>query len=211
MTRKNPRMKKLYKKFLLRFMQTKLYEKLLLDVIPYIRFTTYYTLFRGWKYYRGYQLLKPGHFMVTIDEKKLTSKLIGGDFSHATFCVAKDVEWEISEMTHTNYTRSNFFDICKESTRVVILKCDDWDEEYTKKVIERIISPEFQKALYDKGFEFGIKALYCSEMVYLGDFEKRLKVNLDDIASLGRQYISPQGLYNGKNVTVVWDSDSEVI
>jgi len=53
----------------------------------------------------------------------------------------------------------------------------------------------------------GVKALYCSELVYQSDFERRLDVNLEDLAGLGRKYISPDGLYKAKNVRVVWDSD----
>jgi len=193
-------------------MNTKFWEKILKDKIPYIRFTTYYTSLRGNKYQDGYKKLKPGHIILTLDRKKLTSLLIPGDFCHAALCVNKYSEenptFEVAELTHTDYTKSYFFDICKESDRVVILECLAWDEEYIPRVIERCYS--FSDAIYDVKFEMGVKALYCSELVYQSDFERRLDVNLEDLAGLGRQYISPDGLFKAKNVWVVWDSDEVV-
>ena len=176
-------------------------------LIPSIRFTTNYTSLRGWKYQRGYKLLKPGDILLTIDHHKLTTILVPGLFSHAAMCVAKGDEWEVSEMTNTDYTYSCFFDICKESDRVVIMRCKDFDEEYTKKVVNKCKS--FKGTKYDVEFNLGIKALYCSELIYHSDFEHRLHVSLEDIASIGREYISPTGLFKAKNVDVVWDSDTE--
>lgn len=216
--------RKWYAPLLLWFMDTKLYVFLLKKVIPYIRFSMYYTTMKGWKYKRGYKLLKPGHFLLTLDRAKLTGFLIPGDVTHAVFCVGKgdDVEWETSEMTHEDYTKSTFFDVCKESDRVLICECTDWDEAYTKQVIERVKS--LQQAKYDTKFvlnslsaqplvedsKFGFRFLACSELIYEGDFEHRLQVSLEDVAGLGRPYISPVGLLKGKNVRVVWDSDKEV-
>lgn len=195
------------KKLLLWLTRTKAYNYLLIHIVPYIRFSMYYTSLRGWKYVRGYQNLKPGHIILSRDSKKLTTILIGGDFTHASFCVAKGEEWEISEMTHTNYTLSAFFDICKEADRVVILECPDWDEAYTAAVIEKCRS--LKNATYDVAFDLGVEALYCSELVYQSDFERRLQVNLEDLAGIGCPYISPTGLYRAKNVRIIWDSENE--
>lgn len=188
-------------------MQSKLYAWLLLHVVPYIRFTTYYTSMRGWKYHRGYKLLQAGDILLTIDRKKLTTVLIPGEFSHAALCVAKNAEFEVAEMTHSNFTHSSFFDICKESDRVVILRCKTFDEAYTQKVVERCLS--FEGAKYDIGFELGIQSLYCSELVYQADFERRIGADLTDLVGLGRPYISPTGLRQADNVELVWDSDLE--
>ena len=194
------------RRILVWLMNTKFYAWLLKHVIPYIRFTTYYTSLRGAKYQAGYAKLRAGHILLTIDRKKLTSLLIPGGFAHAALCLNKKAgSYEIAEMTHTDYTKSYFFDICKEADRVVILKCTDWDAEYTKKVVEYCRT--FEDAVYDVQFNFGIKALYCSELIWHADFDHRLDVNLEDLAGLGREYISPTGLFNAKNVKVVWDSD----
>ncbi len=198
------------KKILVWFMNTDVYAWLLKHVIPYIRFTTYYTSLRGAKYQAGYKKLEPGHIILTIDNKKLTSLLIPGTFAHAALCLGKSNgsdTYEVAEMTHPDYTKSYCFDICKEADRVVILKCDNWDEEYTQKVIDKCL--EFEDVTYDVKFDLGVKTLYCSELVFQSDFERRLDINLEDLAGLGRQYISPDGLYKAKNVKVVWDSDEE--
>jgi len=200
------------KMLLVWLMNTQAYGWMLKHVIPYIRFTTYYTSLRGAKYQDGYRKLEPGHIILTIDKKKLTSLLIPGDFAHAALCVSKfstSGNYEIAEMTHTDYTKSYFFDLCKEADRVVIMKCHDWDEEYTKKVIAKCI--EFEDAIYDVKFGFGVKALYCSELVYQSDFERRLDVNLEDLAGLGREYISPTGLYHANNIEIVWDSRNHIL
>lgn len=195
------------KRLLLFIMQTKFYVWLLKSVIPYVRFTTYYTSLRGKKYHSGYELLKPGHIILTLDRKKLTSILIPGDFSHAALCVGKHPDsYEIAEMTHTDYTKSHFFDICKEADRVVILECPDFSDGYIHKMIEKCMS--FENAKYDTDFSLGVEALYCSELVYQSDFAKFLQVDLSDLAGLGRPYLSPDGLYRAKNVRVVWDSDN---
>lgn len=157
---------------------------------------------------RGYKKVKNGDFIVVVDNLKLTHFLIPGEFSHAALVIEKGAEWEVSEMTHHNYTKSTFFDICKEADRVVICRCRDWDDEYVKNVLV----PEcrsFVDVPYDLTFELGVKSLYCSEMVYQSDVEHRLQCSLEDLAGLGRPYISPVGLYHAKNIDIVWDSDKE--
>lgn len=195
-------LRKLKNKFLMWFMDTKIYNYILRNIIPYIRFSMYYTTFRGWKYHQGYKLLKPGDIILTQDKKKLTTLLIGGEYSHAALCVSKDGVFEVAEMTHTDYTKSCFFDICKEADKVAILRCKDWDTEYTQKVVDKCKT--FEDATYDNSFAFGVKSLYCSELVYHSDFEKRLIVDLDDLAGLGRNYISPFGLFKAENVDIIW-------
>jgi len=199
-------MRALYARPLLWLMQTKFYYWLLIEVIPYIRFTTYYTSFRGYQYHAGYALLQPGDIILTRDNKKLTTVLIPGEMTHAAMCVSKDGKWEISEMTHENYVKNCFFDLCKEADRVVIMRCTDFDPDYTQKVIEKCKS--FVGAQYNIEFEFGIKALYCSELDYQSDFERRWNVSLEDLAGLGRPYISPTGFLHARNGLIVYDSDN---
>lgn len=199
------RLKKLYRKFMEWMMRTKPYHYLLKHIIPYLRFTTYYTTFTGIKYHIGYKLLRKGDIILTIDRKKLTTLLVPGEFSHAALCVSKDKVFEVAEMTHADYHEATFFDICKESDRVVIIRCDDWYYHYIEKVVAKCKS--FKDAIYDVVFSNGVEALYCSELVYESDFERKLNVNLDDLAGLGRPYITPDGLYKAINCTIIWDSD----
>ena len=192
-------------------MQTKAYYYLVKSVIPYIRFTTYYTSLRGKKYHKLYKELMAGDVILTIDKKKLTTLLIPGEFSHAAMCVSLDQKWEVSEMTHTDYTKSTFFDICKESDRVVIMRCKscpvsaDTSYENIDKAIEKCKS--FEGAKYDVSFDLGIHALYCSELIYQSYEDNFLEADLEDLVGLNRPYISPVGLYYAKNLRVVIDSD----
>ena len=198
-------MNKLYRRTVGFIMQTKLYRYLLKHVIPYIRFTTYYTKLKGKKYHALYQQLIPGDVILTIDKKKLTTLLIPGEFSHAAMCVSLDKKWEVSEMTHSDYTKSCFFDICKESDRVVIMRCKKITHEELTKAIKKCKS--FEDAKYDTEFSLGIKELYCSELIYVSYENNLIKANLEDFVGLGRDYISPVGLYHAKNLKVVIDSD----
>jgi hypothetical protein len=54
----------------------------------------------------------------------------------------------------------------------------------------------------------GLEALSCAELIYMYDFERRLDIKLDPVVGT-EPYISPMGLYNAKNCTVVWDSDDQ--
>ena len=186
-------------------MQTAFYRYLLKHIIPYIRFTTYYTNLRGIKYHQLYKQLMPGDVILTIDKKKLTTFLIPGEFSHAAMCVSKDEKWEVSEMTHTDYTKSTFFDICKESDRVVIMRCVVRRAEIIRDAIEKCKS--LQGAKYDVEFTLGIHALYCSELIYQSYENNILEANLDDFVGLGRPYISPIGLYHAGKLAIIVDSD----
>jgi hypothetical protein len=212
--------KKIWFKILYWLMRTRFYNWLLTSVIPYIRFTTYYTHptnknFPKWGalMLRGYVKLKPGHIILTVDEKKLTTKLISGftgeqGFSHAAFCVSKDKKFEVAEMTHTNFTKSTWADICFESTRVIILQCDRFDISYIKQMLN--LTEKFEDTPYDNQFVLGFEALSCAELVYVYDFEKRLDIRMDPVIG-GKPYISPMGLYNAKNCRIIWDSDEETI
>ncbi len=187
-------------------MTTKAYHYTLKHIIPYIRLSTYYTSMRGSTYHQVYNAIKPGDIILTIDRKKLTTFLIGGEFSHAALCVSKDEDFEVAEMTHNDYTESTVSDVCYEADRVVVLRCTDFDEDYTLRVIERCTG--FQGTQYDNEFTLGIEALSCAELIYESDIERRLDISLEDVVGIGELYISPTGLWNGKNLELVIDTDN---
>jgi len=186
-------------------METWLYN-MILDKIPFIRFTTYYGSIRGGTYREGYEKLKPGYIILTRDNWKLTTFIIPGKLPHAALCVRKapDAGFEVAEMTRVGFRQSEFYDICHEADRVVILRCTDWDDEYIASVVETCLS--YEGTDYDNKFEIGVAALYCSELIVASDPEDRLKVSYEDLIGLGRPYISPMGIMNATNVEVVWDS-----
>ena len=174
---------------------------------------------------KGYEHLEPGYLIFTIDDKKFTSKVIGSATkeiggekpyfmpSHVALCVAKgrDLSWEISEMTHLNYTKSTWEDVCRQSTRVVIARCTDWDDEYVDNtIIPMATSPCFQNKLYDNKFQMSLNKLACSELPYHADLERRAKIDLSPV--IGNQpYITPVGWVLGENIEIIWDSDMESI
>ena len=203
--------KRIGRKALLYVTQTRIFCYLLRHVIPYIRFTTYYPSFSGRQFRNAYEKLQLGDIILCSDNRKLTTALIGGDFSHAALCVGKGklVMAETIEMTHEDCVRRHFFDICKESDRVVILRCKDWDSKYLSKVITKAQDFFDWGIKYDQSFQLGIKTLYCSELIYEADVERRLQVSLDDLAGLGIPYISPTGLYKAKNCVVIYDSNND--
>lgn len=174
-----------------------------------MRSTTQLTPTRGNQYNAAYKVIKRGDFILTKDKNKATAVLIGGDWAHAVQFLGKvsdGEEYECAEMTHHNYTKSDFFDVVKESSSFAIFRCVDFDEEYCKKMRD-FCKTNFSSAVYDKGFEMGIRALYCSELIYQADYERRLQVDLTDLRALGRQYISPTGLSLGKNVVCIFSSE----
>lgn len=204
------------KQIILWFSKTKLYKHLLTNVIPFVRFTTKLNPIRGDRYHEGYNILKPGHIICTVDKHKLTSILVPGTTSHAAICIGKrPTGFEIAEMTHKDFTYSDFFDICKESSRVFILECMDWSDEYIAEVIDAVNS--LKDAKYDQEFLLGVEALYCSELIYMADqiaayrlgVLPKLQVDLSDLVGLGRPYLSPDGLLFAKNVICRWDSDNK--
>jgi hypothetical protein len=188
--------------------RTQAYQWLLYNIIPYVRMSFYYTTMRGWKYHRGYNKLKPGHMVLTTDRKKLSTLIIGGEFAHAGLCISKDQVFECAEMTHKNFTHSTFSDMAYEADRVVIIECTAWDEEYVDKVLIPTCR-SFEGKKYDVLFTLGNEFLYCSEMIYEADKERRLQANTEDLVALGKPYLSPDGLYKARNVKIIWDSDKE--
>ncbi len=185
-------------------MSTKFYKHLLLKIIPYIRFTTYYTKMTGKKYNVIYNIIEEGDIILTIDHKKLTTILIPGEFSHAGMVVSKDGEWETSEMTHNHYDRTCIFDMAKSSDRIVVMR-----PQLPLSVITKAIKKckSLDGADYDTSFSLGIEALYCSELVYESYENNVLGVDVSDLLGMGKPYISPSGLYTAKNLRVVLDTN----
>lgn len=218
------------RKLLLAITHSKPWHWALKYVVPYIRFSVYYPRYRGINYIIASRIMTPGQFILCLDEQKGTSFLIPGFMSHVEYVVnncmySNNTEHETVGMTHSDFTKSFLFDTCKENSRILICDCIDWTNEHKKKMIEAVSL--LKDAKYDESFEFGIKSLYCSELIYQLDRlaahpdmtdvdlnESKIKglmqVDLSDFLNLGQEYISPDGLLFAKNTRVVWDSDAEL-
>jgi hypothetical protein len=220
--------KKIWYEFLFWLTGTSLYLWSMKHLIPYIRFSLYYSipdnkLFPQWGALekRGYKYLKPGDLIFTIDNKKFSSKIIGSATkevggkepyfvpSHIALCVNLGSSFEIAEMTHLDYTKSTWEDVTRGSTRVVIGRCKDWDSQYVQDTIIPI-AKSFENKKYDDRFEMGQNSLACSELPYFADSERRAEVDLSPLIGT-KPYITPAGWILAKNVEIIWDSNLETL
>lgn len=205
-------MKKLARQLIDKFSKTKLWKWFVLDFMRITSINHFFVRHSGKEFYHAYNLLRPGDIILTSDSLSLSSFAIPGEWSHAGICVGKGMEWEISEMLTTGYAKSHFYDIFTRAEKIKIIRCFGWSSDYVRKVINNVKS--YSAAEYD--YTFGINNnkdvagtdipfLYCSEMIWEADVARLLNVNLEDVAGLGRPYLSPDGLANSKNVITVWE------
>lgn len=220
--------KKLWYEFLFWLTGTAPYHFFMKYVGPKLRGTTDYPRPDNEKYEqwgalerKGYEKLSKGDIILTIDSKKFVAKVIGNATknidgaevpfvpSHAAICVEKNrsSDFEIAEMTMRNFTESTWEDVVRESTRVVIGYCPDWDQPYINdKVIPKVLT--FTNKKYDERFQMGEDTLACSELVYFGDEEHRLKADIRPLIG-DKPYITPVGLMLSPNFRIKWDSNWE--
>lgn len=190
-------------------MNSRFYNWLLGSVFPFVRLSWRIPRMNGPAYHRGYNILRQGDICFTADNAKLSGFLIPGFVDHACLCVGKSGATEIVEMIYSGFHRITFFDLCHEADRVIIARAN-WTMEYCNLVANRALS--FDGALYDRLFLINgdLKFLYCSELVVAADYENKLRLDYSDLAGLGQKYISPQGLLESYDLTVVFDSAGEL-
>lgn len=180
------------KKALLKIIESKPYLWLMFNVLPFVRLTTGLPKFTGAQYESFARKIEVGDIVLCADRKKLTTVLIGGVFSHACICVQKNEQGiVIAGMEHEGFKLNTFFDICRESDDVAILRMNA-SSDYVYRFVDNVLS--HRNAKYDFQFKLGLKFLYCSELVYVSDTDKILDLDLSDLKGLGQKYISPDGL-----------------
>lgn len=178
-------------------MSTRFYKFLLKYVIPEITFFHA----TGPSYFFKEQLrkeMRAGDVLLSKSSFHLTNLLIGGKFSHASIVIAPD---KIAEMTANDFDVVNVDKFCKGTTRVALLRLKIEDEKYGQEMAIKAL--DFADREYDVQFKLGVEALYCSELCYQSDFERRFKADLSDLEGLGTPYISPYGLYTAEGLKVV--------
>lgn len=189
--------KNLKVKFILWLMKSRAYRFFLKYIIPNLTFFTA----TGPNYFfkeRVRERMKPGDVLLSKSSGHLTNVLIGGTYSHAALVVGPN---RIAEMTANGFDIVDVDKFCKQSTRICLLRLKDGDEAYG--ILMSYKALEFANAEYDLDFTLGVETLYCSELCYQSDFEKRFQCDLTDLAGLGRPYISPVGLYQAKGLEIV--------
>lgn len=144
--------------------------------------------------------MQEGDFLLSKSRYNITNWIIGGDFSHASV-VVKDPDsgkLMIAEMTANDFDLVTVDHFCQFSTRIALLRLKDRKLGYPAKVAEKALS--FQDCQYDCNFKLGVEALYCSELAYQSDYERRMQADLTDLVGLERPYISPDGIYKAKGL-----------
>ena len=149
-----------------------------------------------------------GDIVLTYKSGYLGSALTPGYWKHAAL-VTRGCEPgrspQVAEMTAEGFGLIGWIEVC-QADRVAIFRCCEWDDNYKRTVVvPRCRS--FRGKAYDTAFKLGVASLYCSELVYEADTERRLDVDLSDLRGLGRQYVSPQDIAEAGNVVKVWDSE----
>jgi hypothetical protein len=189
--------------------------------------TPYYPKFKNLAFQKLYNLLQPGDFIFQVDAQKLTAKVIGGEWAHVAYCVGKgEGIVEVVEMTHENFHQTDFFDVCKSSTRIAIGRVNDprWTTDYSKRFINNLwneqdsvynfsfrakekIDPRRTQPVDKKGRKV-YKFNYCSQLGTTADSLNIIDCNWEDLAGLGVPYISPTGLYKASNMAIIADSET---
>jgi len=213
----------LVQRLMVQLVETKTWQKIMYYV-PTIVFSTKETDIDGRMYNDGYKHLKKGDIIATKRDHKLTTRVIGGKYSHVAVCVnvvvMGDVTmYEVAEMTRHGYTKSFFYDLCREADLVDIYRFTE-DQAYIEEFIKNVKS--FEHAVYDNKFKIddfktavamsindGVKQkdipeLYCSELIYICDTSNKIKCNTEDLLLLGRKYVSPTELV--RNIQLIWTS-----
>lgn len=208
---------------LFRLLDSTLYYNLVKYTVPFLRLTPYYPKLKRLVFQKLYNKLQPGDILFQTDAKKVTAIAIRGDFTHVGICVAKgEGIVEVVDMTHENFRQTDFFEFCKEATRVAIGRVRDprwdvetfiknvWEEQdsvynFTFRAKERIDPRGTQPPVY-KGKKI-YKFNYCSQLVTTADRDNIIDVNWEDLIGLGIPYVSPTGLSKAKNLQIIADTE----
>lgn len=176
-------------------LQSSLWRFFITQVLWRFRFSNGYGKYDGAQFEALRAKLNRGDILFSSDRHKLVSYLIPGEVSHAAIYVNSVC---VIEATHLGVQVTTLFDFCKESDLVIAGRCINFDEDYTESFIAN--ARELIGKPYDASLSLGTEALYCSELIYQADRQKRIKYNLKDLVGLGRPYISPQGLLESTNI-----------
>lgn len=162
-----------------RLMKFKIVRWFMQLVLPRIRFSNQYARLHGNDFYAAYLRLRPGDFILSVDKSKLSTYLIPGYWSHAAVCVGiGTVSGEVAEMVSGGYQQITFFDFCKESDEVCIIR--PWaNKEHAAQIVFECQKLKWAK--YDLEFEHSDDEYYCSELCYASDKLNKLKIPAKEI------------------------------
>lgn len=155
------------------------------------------------------QALQPGRCLLIKDPLKLSHILIGGKWSHAGIHTREVAGIPlIAEMGHADFQEVPLRKFLGKSRHVAVIAPDAWEgvgdyTPYLQTMAERAQILGYSSHSYDFTFSHGEKSLYCSELIYLADYEQRYQADMSDLIGLNHPYISPDGLYKAKRARVI--------
>lgn len=167
----------------------------MLHIVPKIRFTMGLPKFSGIQYENLKGYLKPGDILVSVDRSKLSTLLIPGEWSHAAIWTGTHV----MEALPGGVEKNLLYDFCRTADDIGVVS-------YKDQAYAQVMATEAEKYLgleYDAKFSMGPEQVYCSELVFLADKERRLKLNLQDFHGIGMDYICPDDVWNAQDCAKV--------
>jgi len=210
--------KLIYRRIFFWVASTKVWQFVLTWVIPAIRFGKMSFPFEVYDALVG--SIKIGDTLLVRDPQKFSHIIIGGEYSHAGICteILASGTPIIAEMGHAGFQEVNLLKFLGYSRKIVSIRPINQSAPQKNPSMVGVAQSNYGQAManwarhiglsskgYDFSFAFGEKALYCSELCYLADYEKRYQANLQDLAGLGHEYISPDGLFKAKGALRVFE------
>jgi uncharacterized protein YycO len=130
-----------------------------------------------------------GDVLLTTRRGSLTSRLIPGFWSHAAIVVDGDA---VVHATYPNVSRSSITELVLGATDVMIVRPVFADGEQRGTAIRWALMQLGHP--YDLGFEHGVDAFYCSELVWLAYGAAVPEWSFDARKRLGVATVTPQDL-----------------
>ena len=149
-----------------------------------------------------------GVVISTRDSSKVTGLIIPSDLDHSAIIERWSEQLQDFSIIHAvadGVQRGTLKELCTSCEGFVAHVGEDWDYDYRVSMVDRAV--QMLGKPYDGSFKFGVEELYCSEIIYLADFDKRCKYDTQDLAGLGQEYISPKGITEAVGMTKIFDNE----
>lgn len=146
--------------------------------------------------------VRAGSILLGVKAGWLANRLTPGETSHGALCIN---DQQVAEMVGEGFRVVNLMDFVWHYSRVIVLSCMNWDEEYVADVVIPTCH-KYEKVPYDHGFKPGARSLYCFELIEACDPDGRLHLQYESL--FGRKLITGDSILTAPNVHVVCDTDN---
>ena len=155
------------------------------------------------KYKKLYKKLKPGHIILTANKLSLGYFFTKSqnNLEHTCFCIDK---MKIVGMHLNGYTVESFKELCLRNTRIVILECIDFSNNYIETFIKEI--KKYKNRSYNYQFDNNSENLSCIDLILKADIENRIKIFKKSKCNITGLY-KVDCIYKASNIKVICDSD----